>query len=90
MDWNCLIVIGLCLDIIGVIIVWYYGWPQPNLKTGVGLALEDATPYDSKGGSVADHNNEIDRKRNRYKNCSILGLILIIVGFGLQLIAQIV
>ncbi len=88
MTSQCLTILGLLLDIVGVAIVWRFGWPQPNLEPGVGLGLEDGTPYGPKGETVADHNRRIAQLRLRYRRTSAFGLILIILGFCFQLVAQ--
>lgn len=81
-------ILGLVLDIAGVALVWHFGWPQPNLEPGVGIGLEDGTPYGPSGETVADHNRKVEQQRSRYRRISILGLILLIAGFSAQLIAQ--
>jgi hypothetical protein len=88
MDPKCLTITGLILDIVGVAIVWYFGWPQPQLEPGVGLALENGTPVGPNGETVADHNRKVERRRIWYKRFSIFGLLLLLTGFGLQLAAQ--
>ena len=88
MDPKFLTVIGLILDIVGVATVWYFGWPQPNLESGVGRAIENGTPIGPNGETVADHNRKVERRRIWYKRLSIFGLLLLLTGFGLQLAAQ--
>ena len=90
MDPKCLTIAGLLLDIIGVAVVLFCAWPQPQLETGVGLGLENGTPYGPNGETVADHNRKVERRRVWYKRASIFGLFLLITGFGLQLAAQFV
>jgi len=90
MDPKCLTIAGLVLDILGVAVVWYFGWPQPQLETGVSSGLENGTPYGPPGETVADHNRKVERRRIWYKRASILGLVLLLTGFGLQLVAQFV
>lgn len=88
MTAQCLTILGLALDIVGVALVWYFGWPQPNLEPGVGMDIEDGTPYGPNGETVADHNCKIEQQRSRYRRISIFGLILLIAGFSAQLVAQ--
>ena len=90
MDPKCLTIAGLVLDIVGVAVVWFFGWPQPQLESGVGFGLEDATPFGPNGETVAYHNKNIERQRLRYKRASILGLLLLLAGFVVQLTAQFV
>lgn len=64
---------GLILNILGVGVVFFFGFPQPSHHDGNLLAWgEDA--------SAAP-------RRRRYKLLSQLGLALMIAGFALQLAA---
>ncbi len=90
MDPKCLTIAGLVLDIVGVAVVWFFGWPQPKLESGVGYGLEDGTPIGPNGETVADHNKKVEQRRLWYKRASILGLLLLLAGLGLQLVAQFV
>jgi len=76
--------IGLVLSMGGVLIIFFYGPPQPNLEEGVGLGLEDGTPL-SDGRTVADHDADVRRRRRLHSRLSKLGLALIFLGFGFQL-----
>ena len=79
--------IGLVVSIIGVWFLFFWGPPQPSFETGISIGLQDATPLDRSGKTVADHNREVEAKRKRYTTMSRVGLLLIIVGFVLQLCA---
>lgn len=79
--------LGLMLGIVGVVIIFFWGPPQPYLETGMALGLEDATTISSSGKTVAEHNREIEAIRHRYVLLSRLGLTLIGVGFVFQFIA---
>src|SRR5262245_27323543 len=68
--------IGLFLNILGVLVIFVWGPPQPSLQLGVGLGLEDNTPIDAKGTTVADHDREVLRTRARYHFMSRAGLVL--------------
>jgi len=85
-----LTVLGLIFDIVGVVTVWFFGWPQPNLESGVSYGLEDGTPIGPKGETVAELNRKTETRRVLYKRAAICGLLLLVVGFGLQLAAQFV
>jgi hypothetical protein len=76
--------IGLVLGMIGVIIIFRYGPPQPTFESGVAIGLEDGTVL-SDGRTVADHDREVSRVRALYSRMSKFGLILVFVGFGFQL-----
>jgi len=90
MDPKCLTIIGLVLDIVGVAVVWFFGWPQPKLEPGVGIGLDNGTPIEPAGETVAEHNRKVEGKRFWYKRASIFGLLLLLAGFALQLAAQFV
>ena len=77
--------LGLVLGIIGVIIIFVWGPPQPQLDTGVSIGIEDATPIDKTGKTVGEYNQEIIRRRNIHIFMSQLGLVLIMIGFAFQL-----
>ncbi len=79
--------LGLFLGILGVVLIFIWGPPQPSLQTGISLGIEDATPIDDTGRTVADHNREIEALCRRHMILSRVGLGLIGVGFLLQLVA---
>lgn len=78
--------VGLVLDIIGAVILFFYGPPQPSFEESVGLALEDATPL-GEHETVANHKEWVRRKRERYATISKVSMLIIAVGFLLQLVA---
>ena len=80
--------IGLVLGILGVMLIFIWGPPQPNLETGISLGIEDATPIDDTGKTVADRNREVDALRRRHVVLSRVGLALIGLGFLFQLAAS--
>lgn len=80
--------IGLILNIIGVVLVFFFGLPQPSHKEGIGLGLEDATPL-GNGLTVAQHNAVVRRRRILYTRFAYLALSLILIGFMCQLAATI-
>ena len=79
--------IGLALGIIGVLIIFKWGPPQPDLGEGTNLLAEDDTPINSTGKTSGENDIETMEKRRKYKRRSRLGLFLIMVGFIIQLIA---
>lgn len=78
--------IGLVSGIIGVALLFRFGPPQPNLEPGVALGLEDGTELPD-GRTVAEHNQDVARRRNRHSVISKFGLVLIAIGFAFQLMA---
>ena len=76
--------VGLVLGMIGVVIIFLYGPPQPNLESGVSIGLEDGTPL-SDGRTVAEHNADTESLRSRHSFMSKAGLVFVFFGFALQL-----
>ena len=76
--------LGLVLGMVGVLVIFIYGPPQPDLEPGVYLGLEDGTPL-GNGRTVAEHNTDVLKLRARHSFMSKGGLILVFLGFALQL-----
>ena len=76
--------IGLVMNIIGVILLFFFGFPQPNFDEGVSLGLEDNTPL-GNGKTVKEQNIEINRKKRIYKIMATVALVLLLFGFLFQL-----
>jgi hypothetical protein len=81
-------IIGLAANMVGVVVLFFFGFPQPPHDEGVGLGLQDATRL-ANGMTVAEHNASVRRRRALYKIFSTVGLGLLFVGFLLQLPAAI-
>ena len=64
------------MDAIGVIMVFKFGWPQPDLSEKVSRITEQE---DTDPKSIA--------KRKFHKHMSIAGLVCLVCGFGVQIIA---
>lgn len=77
---------GLVSNIAGVGFAFFFGYPQPSHDEGVGLGLEPATPM-RDGRTVAEYNEDVRRRRERYLFWSRFGLGLMALGFVLQLAA---
>jgi hypothetical protein len=77
---------GLLLSIIGGVLLFRYGFPQPTHEEGAALGLENNTPL-ADGRTVAQHNEDIRKTRARYRCRSKTALGLIIIGFLCQLAA---
>lgn len=77
--------VGLVLGMAGVVMLFFFGPPQPPLEPGISLGLEDATPIDENGKTVADYNKEVEKRRRKHLILSKIGLGLIFFGFALQL-----
>ena len=68
---------GLALDIAGVILLFIYGLPEDVSKSG-GMVI---------GYPNHDKEKEV-RKWKSYKKKSYLGLVLLVLGFLLQLVSN--
>ena len=79
--------IGLVLDIVGAVILFFFGPPQPSFEKGVGIIAEDATPL-SDGRAAAEHDQDMDRVKAKYTLISRLAMAIIAIGFVLQLVAM--
>ena len=83
MSAHWLNIIGLALGMLGVLIIFKWGPPQPSFETRRSALL--------LGHSAAEDdlkNKEIEQQKRRYLNRSRFGLFLIFCGFGLQLYAE--
>ena len=80
-------VMGLICGMLGVVFIFIWGPPQPSFEQGMPLGLEDATRLPS-GKTVAEFNAETAAAKQRYALMSNIGLALIFVGFGCQMVAS--
>ena len=76
--------IGLVLGMLGVMVIFIFGPPQPSFEAGVSLGLSDKNILED-GCTVAEHNKEIESLKKHYSKMSKIGLILVFIGFALQL-----
>ncbi|MCW5650445.1 MAG: hypothetical protein KIS62_11925 [Ramlibacter sp.] len=74
----------MVLNIIGVVLLFVFGFPQPTHDEGIGLGLEDATPLPN-GKTVAEHDASVRERKRLYLICSNTALVLLLAGFGFQL-----
>ena len=78
--------VGLTVNIFGVFIVFYFGFPQPSHKEGIALLVEEGTVM-SDGRTAAEHDADVRRRRSTFLHNSRWGLGLMGAGFALQLLA---
>jgi hypothetical protein len=71
--------IGLVLDIIGVVLLFLYGLPADVTRSGLSPLLLDDRP-----------NPEELQKAKHYDRLGYLGLVLLIAGFALQLLGNLI
>lgn len=78
MESICINSVGLIIDIIGVILIFLFGiTPTLNLEGAVFLIAEQ-------------EDEKVKKKAKIYKGLSILGLILVFLGFVFQLIGNLI
>jgi hypothetical protein len=80
-------ILGLTLNILGVIILFIWGPPQPSLEEGFGIGLEGGAPIDDQGTTVDMHDEKVRKKKKRFTCMSRVGLGLVLLGFICQLLA---
>jgi accessory gene regulator protein AgrB len=67
-------IIGLFFDILGVVLLFFYEPPKPESHA---LLLESAPSKEDR-----------EKVRKRKRKFSVLGLVLLIIGFSLQIISN--
>jgi len=80
-----LAVFGLILGIIGVLMIFKWGPPQPSFQEYVGWRVEDGTRMPD-GRTAKEYGDDARRQRSFYNRMSKIGLGLILIGFIFQLI----
>lgn len=76
-------VIGLFMGMIGVIIIFIWGPPQPSFEEGVNIGLEDGTPLPN-GKTVGQTTQERKELKGFYTMMSRIGLAFVFLGFACQ------
>lgn len=71
--------VGLLLNALGAGLVVFFGFPQPSFQRGIGLAID--------GPQVQEHDRAVTKKEHLYKVLSRFALVLMIIGFLLQILA---
>jgi hypothetical protein len=80
-----LAVVGLILGMIGVVIMFIWGSPQPSFEEHVTRKVMDNTKF-IDGTTAKEYADNARKRKTRYTWLSRLGLGLIGVAFLLQLI----
>jgi hypothetical protein len=78
--------LGLVLGMVGVVLIFIWGPPQPSFEQSVAIGLEAPTVL-ADGKTVAQYDEVVAANKQLYKRMSQIGLALIFVGFGCQLFA---
>ena len=85
---SCLNIVGLLLDLVGSILLFFYGHPQPSFDEGIGIGLENGNVLED-GRTVKQYDNDIREMKLKYILISKIAMISVIVGFAFQLSANI-
>lgn len=81
---QCLNTLGLSLGMLGVVLIFIWGPPQPSFEGGVPLIVSIGTVL-RDGTRVADLEEDAKRRKRRHRVMSSLGLVLVFCGFAVQL-----
>ena len=91
-DSNILSVFGLIVDIIGAIFIFKFGLPSDMYKRKLSAEEEKQHQAHLKQHNIGSYEDSMDAKdiahRDKTKTMATVGLVLLIVGFSLQLLAQ--
>jgi hypothetical protein len=77
---------GLISNMAGVILLFFYGFPQPTHDEEVTVTLEPEEVV-AEGRKAADLMKETRSRKKFYQSMSIVALLLMVSGFGAQLLA---
>jgi hypothetical protein len=72
------------LGILGVVLIFIWGPPQPDFDEYVGFSASDDTVL-GDGTKASDIVAAAKRRKRRHRIISSIGLSLIFCGFGVQL-----
>ena len=76
---------GLLLNVIGTILLFFFGFPQPDFTEEVGIALEDNTPV-GNGLTAKEYGVKVRRKKRIYRIMAYVALLFVLIGFVIQFI----
>ncbi|MCS6101292.1 hypothetical protein [Shewanella baltica] len=77
---------GLVFNILGVILIFFFGLPQPSHDEGVSLGFGEATVFED-GTSVKEINAKTKKRKDIYRGFAYFALSLILLGFIFQLLS---
>lgn len=78
--------VGLVASILGVGLVFFFGYPQPSHDQGVSIVLTPEMRL-SDGLTLRQYDQDVRDRNERRLGGSRLGLVLMAFGFVLQLVA---
>ncbi|ECA4267747.1 hypothetical protein Q0A17_21205 [Citrobacter sp. S2-9] len=77
---------GLCLNIVGVVLIFFFGLPQPSHDEEVSLGVGEGTVF-ADGRTAKSMMDEVRRRKKRYQRRAFLALTLMLLGFLFQLVS---
>jgi hypothetical protein len=83
---QCFNAAGLIFGMIGVVVIFIWGPPQPSFEETVGVALDSGTVL-TDGTKVSDLEEANKKRLRRHRIRSSIGLGLVFGGFLFQFIA---
>jgi hypothetical protein len=78
--------VGLIANMIGVVLLFFFGFPQPTHNEEVTVTVEPEAEVE-EGRKAADIMMENRRRRRFYLSMSLVALIIMVSGYGMQLLA---
>jgi hypothetical protein len=77
---------GLVSNMVGVGLVFFYGFPQPDHNEGEPITATAGTRLPD-GRTVAERDEEVRKRKRLYRCMSMLALLLMFIGFAAQAVA---
>jgi hypothetical protein len=71
---HCLNIAGLILNMLGVVLAFFFGFPQPDLSEGIAIGMVNTSEHDAKQRAL----------KALYSKRAFAGLTLMFAGFGAQ------
>lgn len=82
---TCLSTTGLVLDAAGVVVLFFCGLPSPVSR--LDIETKGVLQW---GGTSDEERQEYEKKYRRYRRGAHTGLVLLVLGFALQIAANLV
>jgi len=74
------------MGMVGVALIFFWGPPLPDFDDGVSIAIQPATVL-ADGTKISDIIAANQRRKMRHQVISSIGMVLIFLGFGIQMVA---
>ena len=77
---------GLISNMAGVVLLFFYGFPQPTHDEEVTVTVEPHKQV-AEGRIAADVMQDTRKRKKFYLSMSVIALLMMVSGFGVQLLA---